>query len=901
VEKKGSIILLLILISGVAILIFSIQRGSRNIYSDPYKAIPEDAFLILESVDLPELLNSFSEGNGLFKEMASVREMDQFCKKLRYLTALLNRKEWKKLFGNNTSLISFQPDNRGKIVPLLSMNVPPNIRSRDIREILNSTVKGTLSEKKAGAEKIIHISYNAVNQNDTVCVSFISGLLICSFSEDLIKQAIKQKDLKNDIRLVPGFSRILAASGKKEDKIFIVFKNISAVIKSLTGGKASGLAEKISRLAGSAEGDIFLNEEGFVLSGYTESADTADYLNKYKSCPPGSLDTYKILPSATVLFETTLLPLRSKGEPGNTHVSDSTRTLAVRLAPYIGEEVTRAIIDIKDNQVNKNSIVIYELRNRGEVERLFYETIGTWSKKLQLTEKNYIQYFQPDEQTKIPVFSTPFKGLISVILPGFAPESEDSLFAFYDNYMITGNSYNTISRFLYDNLLNKTLANDMLYRDFSGSLPSRAGYFFYCVPSGIVDYLSGFLNDEIINSLKHNINSLRKIQACGYQFTASNGMIYNTLSLNFKEQVREETGTEWETLLDTAACIKPFFFTNHNTGAKEIFIQDYKNSAYLINAAGRVLWKVALSEKIIGNVFMIDYYKNGKYQLLFSGKNNLHLLDRNGNYVERYPVKLRSPGSGPLALFDYDNNKDYRLIIPGEDKLIYAYDISGNVVKGWKPFRTNGVVRSEAKFFRISGKDYLIASDENTIYFLDRTGNVKLRLKDPVTRARGSEIRFIQGSDPELVLSAPDGALQFVSFDGTVRKTTFKKFSGDHSFDFFDVNGDGFGEYLFIDSGILYLYNHNKSEIFTRNFNSDELEGPIYFVFSASEREIGVFDNRKKLIYLIDKNGNTMDGFPLRGASMFSIGKLSEKSGFHLIVGGDDNFLYNYKLNTDSK
>ena len=65
--------------------------------------------------------------------------------------------------------------------------------------------------------------------------------------------------------------------------------------------------------------------------------------------------------------------------------------------------------------------------------------------------------------------------------------------------------------------------------------------------------------------------------------------------------------------------------------------------------------------------------------------------------------------------------------------------------------------------------------------------------------------------------------------------------------------------------------------------------------------KIGVFDNNNKLIYLIDKSGKTMNGFPLRGASMFSIGKFSEKSDFNLIVGGDDNFLYNYKLNIGNK
>jgi len=375
-------------------------------------------------------------------------------------------------------------------------------------------------------------------------------------------------------------------------------------------------------------------------------------------------------------------------------------------------------------------------------------------------------------------------------------------------------------------------------------------------------------------------------------------MIYNTLSVRYKDIIREESGAEWETLLDTSACIKPFFFTNHLTGAKEIFIQDYKNNAYLINSAGRLLWKVPLRERILSNVFMIDYFKNGKFQLLFSGRNNLHLLDRNGNYVERYPVRLRSPASGPLALFDYDGTRDYRLIIPGDDKLIYAYDKSGNIIKGWNQFRTTGTVKSEIKYFRISGKDYLVASDETSVYFLDRTGDARMKPKDLVTRTKGSEMRITTSSDPAFVFSSPDGTLQQVSTDGTVKKSTLRSFSGDHTFDFFDIDGDGFGEYLFIDRGILYLYDRNKTETFTRDFGSIDIGGPICFIFSSTDRKIGVFDNIKKLIYLIDKNGSTMDGFPLRGASMFSIGKFSEKSDFHLIVGGDDSFLYNYKLNT---
>src|SRR5690606_11912925 len=95
-----------------------------------------------------------------------------------------------------------------------------------------------------------------------------------------------------------------------------------------------------------------------------------------------------------------------------------------------------------------------------------------------------------------------------------------------------------------------------------------------------------------------------------------------------------------------------------------------------------------------------------------------------------------------------------------------------------------------------------------------------------------------------------------------------------------------------------YLYDNNRAEMFSKKFRSDELGGPINFVFSSADRKIGVFEKERKLIYLIDSDGNEMEGFPLKGASMFSIGRLSDDSGWHLIVGGTDRFLYNYKLET---
>jgi WD40 repeat protein len=891
VGKKIAVISVIILISGLAIMGYFLQQGRKNLFTDPYKVIPPDACIVIETVDLKSFLNSLTTGRGLFGELSKVKELNSFNQNLKYLTDLLNKQNFKRLFNEKAVLISFHPDQHGRIIPMLTMPVSGDIKSRHIKEMLGTAGIKIASEIRLNGNPVLEVPFNLSSPADTAYISLISGLMVCTSSKALAGKAGRQPGNGGDIRNVPGFTRVLMASGKNVDKLFVVFRNIPGLLRPLLSDGRKSFSDKIARLAGTAAGDIYISEDGLILSGYTECSDSTELLYKYKLLPSRDFHTYKILPSSTVLFETFILPSLNIHAMTDTSVSYEAMDLAGKLTQCTGGEVTRAIIDIKGRPAIDNTLIIYELTDRALAEQQFLAEPGATGE---------IAYFQPDEQVRIPVYKTPFKGLIRVLFPGFAPDFDETYFAFYDNFLVAGNSYETVCKLLYDNLLKKTLENDLNYRDFQSTLPSRAGYYFFCIPSHIIDYLSGFLNENIINALRSNKGSLNKIQAAGYQFASSNGMIYNSLSVKFKEKPREESTTEWETLLDTVASIKPFFFTNHITGAKEIFIQDLRNNTYLINAAGRVLWKVPLNERIRGPIYMIDYYRNGKYQLLFSGKNYIHLLDRNGNYVERYPVKLRSPATNSLSLFDYDNNLNYRLFIAGEDKMIYSYDKTGNVVKGWTTFRTIGNVTGEIYYFKVSGKDYIVTADDNTVYFLDRAGNKRLNLKESVIKAAGSPMRLNMGTEPSVICSAPDGTIQQIYFDGSVKKFSIKKFSVDHSFEFFDIDGDGFGEYIFIDKGILYLYNHNRSEVFTREFGSDNLGGPINFIFSSTDRKIGVFDITKNLIYLIGKNGKTMNGFPLRGASMFSVGKLSDKSGWHLIVGGTDKFLYNYKIDTET-
>ena len=109
--------------------------------------------------------------------------------------------------------------------------------------------------------------------------------------------------------------------------------------------------------------------------------------------------------------------------------------------------------------------------------------------------------------------------------------------------------------------------------------------------------------------------------------------------------------------------MNPHFVKNYITKKLDIVVQDTKNNLNLISNNGKVLWKKRIDQPILGKVSQIDIYKNGGLQLIFNTKNKIYVLDRNGKDVMPFPKTFKDPITQPLAVFDYDKNKNYRILI----------------------------------------------------------------------------------------------------------------------------------------------------------------------------------------------------------------------------------------------
>lgn len=249
------------------------------------------------------------------------------------------------------------------------------------------------------------------------------------------------------------------------------------------------------------------------------------------------------------------------------------------------------------------------------------------------------------------------------------------------------------------------------------------------------------------------------------------------------ETIKDELPEIWSATLDKEVLAGPWSFKNHYTQDGEVLVQDKLNQLYLINKDGKILWKKQLDQPIQGDVQIIDAFRSGKYQMLFATLKRLHLIDRNGNNVEGFPIKFDGENSVAPAAIAYTKGGELRILINDGTTLI-NYDVNGKKVNGWKSPNLGAPLAQPVQFLSYSGKDYLMAiCTNNTVMLYDRTGGLKSEAI--IIPEHIGDISFIErGSLKECQLIACDsiGNELVKTLDGQLSKEAFLPASNELKF-----------------------------------------------------------------------------------------------------------------------
>ncbi|MGZ4097806.1 MAG: hypothetical protein ACXVNM_02935, partial [Bacteroidia bacterium] len=115
---------------------------------------------------------------------------------------------------------------------------------------------------------------------------------------------------------------------------------------------------------------------------------------------------------------------------------------------------------------------------------------------------------------------------------------------------------------------------------------------------------------------QEDLSNLKNISHCSFLSTYKNGFINYRFHIKyFQENIIDEPNVLWTMSADSVIITEPFLFKNHITGGNEIAFQAQNNDLYLQNATGKIVWKKHINEAIRSQVFTVDAFRNGKYQL----------------------------------------------------------------------------------------------------------------------------------------------------------------------------------------------------------------------------------------------------------------------------------------------
>jgi hypothetical protein len=909
------LILLLLAIIVLGYLYLEKQREYKGV--DPFSAIPVNSEMIVQFESLEQLITKLENNTGTWKELSKFDGVAKINQNLQFIDSLIGNFDSEGSISLDRSFtLASHLQGKDETKYLYILPISDYLEEKRIKNAIQNWVEfdSKLSEREY--HKTTLYSIPAKKGNLDLHFAFSKGLFIASQSILLLENSVLQLSTENSISKTKGFEKIRRTIGKNVDaNIFLNLKTFPKQISLCLDKEYSTFIRNYTNLANWTELDLSFRNNIILLNGFTYSdPQQGKLMNLFLQQEPIKMEMEEMIPSSTSIL--TILgmnnPALHKGKYRKYldqigKLSDYQKNIhAIKNKTGIDYEELFYSIIYKEIGLafgegkNSKRFTIIRTQSASIAREKMLSMLSSYAEKQKRSLSYYQHTYQLDKETSFGIFKLPEDRIPEKLFGNFFTDASSAYFTFVGNYLVMGPDITSLSTFIQESVLGKTLTTNKIYMENKEFLSNKANFYCYASTPKANAFLSSLLNPQLQEQLKDHKQSVNKFQAVGLQISSNRNLIYNNLFVSYDPIVELAPQTDWESHLDTCFTHKPYLVKNHYTQETEILIQDISNQLYLLNPAGRILWKKPLRSPIIGKVQQIDLFKNGKLQYLFTTKDQLYLVDRNGNNVNNYPIHLKAEAVQGVSVFDYDKNKNYRFFIPCRDKNIYAYSKDGKIISGWNPATAENRITCEIQHFRVDNKDYLVYADQYRVYILNRRGEERAKLKEQFSKSENNTF-YLEESNKNhksrLVTTDINGSIYYLYFDGKVEKKEFTKLSESHFFVAADINADGNNEYLFADYNFLKIFNALGDETLEKKFDSGISFRPNVYQFSRRKTEIGICLQDENKIFLLDKEGNKHIGFPLKGNTEFSIGfsKKASKS-FNLYVGNNRNFLLNYSV-----
>ncbi|NKI31853.1 ribonuclease HII [Croceivirga thetidis] len=685
-------------------------------------------------------------------------------------------------------------------------------------------------------------------ENSTYYSTSINKVDLLASSQLLIENLIRSEV---PVAVSQSLNTLYNASGEeKSASIFLNFKESRALTSSITNPKGPFSFENFGDWLAL---DISNQNNNLHFSGVAVANDSVkNFLNLFRGTIPGPESIASIAPrnvDGLVSFRIADFSIFSQNRKEYLDISKEQDTLLNTIDEIgiftIANETTVAL-----KSFGPNNLTEFLLNNSDKVSDYQGYDIRSLNQKDFLTNQ------------------------LSPLVTGFS----SNFYTLIENNFIFSENEELLKNVVANKNSGTTFSTSPGYLNAREFLPFESSLFFTSKKGGIPNFLSKYLAQDVITDLASTQTNDFIIAG---QIGIDGEIFHSQLILNKVgvQRAAENVSPLLTVELDTDIAFNPQFVKNHRNNNYEIIVQDRDKNLYLIDAKGKILWKKQLDGLIRGKIHQVDLYRNGRLQMAFCTNNRFMVLDRNGEITKGIDKKYDGGNLNGLAVFDYENNRKYRMVVT-QGRKVFMYDNDGKTVDAFSYKEAESPVIKPPKHFRIGGKDYLT--------FLLEDGKLKIR-----HRAGGDRIkvnRNIQFSDNDVYLylnkfSVTDkkGVLHQVGTNGKLSATPYN-LNENHG--------------MFATSKSLALMNENILNIKGKKI---ELELGVYskpkIFYLYDKIYVAVTDIQNQKIYLFDSQAESIPNFPVYGSSAIDLIDVDGDKKLELVAKDQENSIILYGIN----
>ena len=572
-------------------------------------------------------------------------------------------------------------------------------------------------------------------------------LVLVSSSKDVVKSSIRHLKAGESVIKVSDFA-MASSKVSGTNLLFVSNGNSHNLLPAFLVGKFARQSDFIRRLSDWMVFDISsVKADRTSFSGrFVSDAKEPDMISVFSDCGAAVSEVSSMLPSYTVSAMTLPLKKRTQFIASYQNFLDSKQGLQKkliqrnRLADSTGvtpedfcerlelSEVATAafVVDGKLQRVNLAKM------NSVDTQLLFAGTGIT-------TLKNYTPGVHKFE----------YEAYIASVFGDLFSLEDESHFTYMNGWIVSG-SETSVREYAGGRALSYNLKEFMANADLPDMFADASASFkAYLSLTEDAKVLETFADKQV---LKYFSGLYDGVDYSGVVLTAGGASPTNLTVEMFRNAVKRSKAPVAERNTDITISRGPFKVKNSHTGKMNSFYQRSENNYLCLNDEnGKGLWGVPFETPICGTAQTVDFYANGKLQILFGSGSRLYLIDRLGRFVKDCSVDLKKEILLGPDVYDFSGKRKYNVMVLHKDNTIEMYNLKGERPSSWATIAAPETVMGLPEKVDVAGKTFwVVRTSVQTLIYPFGGGQPVTDFKGDQMILPGSKIAVLDASSVEV-------------------------------------------------------------------------------------------------------------------------------------------------------